>query len=293
MAIDNLNDQRLVSAEMKYFTPPADGSKPWTNINTDESSGERPRNYEYKSFDTRVENIRGQESQYTLDENGFQFFASPSVVKDDDYDNDELVKNKYYTEQAELLKKLTGASEVVVFDHTIRRHQPGVTADTPTNRHPVPYVHVDQTTSSARARVKRHIPSLAPSYLPSETDKPKRFQLINLWRPIRHQAFDHPLALCDYRSVSPGGLVHTTLRYDPNDRSKDGEINSVQHSPGHRWKYVKGMSPEEGVLIKCYDSKEDGSVAVFTPHSSFKDPTTPADAKLRESIELRFLVFYD
>ncbi|KAI9429441.1 hypothetical protein H4582DRAFT_2089171 [Lactarius indigo] len=53
------------------------------------------------------------------------------------------------------------------------------------------------------------------------------------------------------------------------------------------------MTPEEGVLIKCFDSIQDGSVAVLTPHTAFEDPTTPPDAEKRESIELRALVFYD
>jgi hypothetical protein len=39
-----------------------------------------------------------------------------------------------------------------------------------------------------------------------------------------------------------------------------------------------------------YDSKE--GVAQFTPHTAFGDPTTPKDAPLRQSIELRALVFY-
>ena len=42
-----------------------------------------------------------------------------------------------------------------------------------------------------------------------------------------------------------------------------------------------------------YDSIEDGSVAVLTPHTAFEDPATPAGAPPRESIELRALVFYD
>jgi hypothetical protein len=39
------------------------------------------------------------------------------------------------------------------------------------------------------------------------------------------------------------------------------------------------------------DSRED--VARLTPHTAFSDPTTPADAPARQSIELRALVFYD
>ena len=45
--------------------------------------------------------------------------------------------------------------------------------------------------------------------------------------------------------------------------------------------------------VGSFDSVQDGSVAMFTPHTSFEDPTTPKDAPFRESIELRALVFYD
>lgn len=131
----------------------------------------------------------------------------------------------------------------------------------------------------------RHLP---PTDAPRLLER--RFQIINLWRPIHHVAIDHPLALCDFRSVDrKTDLVPTTLKYP----DRDGETFSVQYNANHRWKYLRGMETDEVVLIKCYDSVEDGSVAVLTPHTAFQDPTTPPDAPLRESIELRALVFYD
>jgi hypothetical protein len=52
------------------------------------------------------------------------------------------------------------------------------------------------------------------------------------------------------------------------------------------------MQRDEAVLIKCYDSARDGR-ARFTAHGAFDDPTTPAGAPPRESIEARTLVFFD
>lgn len=103
-------------------------------------------------------------------------------------------------------------------------------------------VHVDQTTASAIARVHRHLPpSDAPALLR------RRFQIINLWRPISHAAYDWPLALCDFRTVDPkNDLVPTTLRYP----DRDGETFSVRFNPSHKWKYLRGMEPDELVLIK-------------------------------------------
>ena len=131
----------------------------------------------------------------------------------------------------------------------IRRRRPGVVDDSPQKRQPVPQVHVDQTAASATARVHRHLPAEdAPELLKH------RFQIINLWRPIGQPAWDWPLALCDYRSVDPKqDLIPTRLIYP----DREGETFGVKYNPNHRWKYLKGMSPEEFVLIKwyvCYDS---------------------------------------
>ncbi|KIJ33146.1 hypothetical protein M422DRAFT_183603 [Sphaerobolus stellatus SS14] len=109
--------------------------------------------------------------------------------------------------------------------------------------------------------------------------------IINLWRPISHTAEELPLALCDYRSINwDADLVPTTLRYSDHD----GETFTVKYNPNHKWKYMRNMITEEVVLIKCFDSKQDG--AILTPHTAFVDPTSPKDAPHRESIELHALV---
>ena len=70
-----------------------------------------------------------------------------------------------------------------------------------------------------------------------------------------------------------------------------GETYSFTYNPNHRWFYFPDMQRNEAVLLKCYDSKEDGR-ARFTAHTSFEDPTSPPDAPPRESIEVRALVFF-
>lgn len=59
------------------------------------------------------------------------------------------------------------------------------------------------------------------------------------------------------------------------------------------------MTPDEVMFIKCFDSRSEGrpngreGLAALTPHTAFVDPATPPDAKGRQSIEVRCLVFYD
>jgi len=271
-----------VSAELIYFVPPADGSKPYSDIMTDIRSG-TGRNWTQEPHQVEIENLRGNEDSVSLDTTGFGFYRHSQ--KYTSFSDDAEIEREYYPESIELVKKLTGASRIVPFDHTIRRRRPGELDDSPQKRQPVPLVHVDQTAESSAARVNRHLPaSDAPELLKH------RFQIINLWRPINRPAWDWPLALCDYRSIDrENDLVPSTLRYP----DRDGETLSVKYNPNHKWKYLKGMEPDEFVLIKCFDSKDDGKTAILTPHTAFDDLTKPEGAPLRESIELRLLVFYD
>jgi len=54
---------------------------------------------------------------------------------------------------------------------------------------------------------------------------------------------------------------------------------------------VPDLAPDEAILIKCWDS--DASVAQFTPHTGFEDPSTPPGTPPRESIEFRTIAFFD
>ncbi|CCM06615.1 uncharacterized protein FIBRA_08894 [Fibroporia radiculosa] len=272
---------RIVSAELLFYSPPKDGSTPYTLINADEAG--RRGNWIPDSHSVKIHDLRGQENSVTLDSAGFQFFkGAPTHTS---FSSETEIKEHYYPESISLVKHLTSAKRVVPFDHTIRRRRPGERDDSPSKRQPVPQVHVDQTPQSATARVHRHLPPAdAPALLQG------RFQIINLWRPFGHPAFDWPLALCDWRTVDrQGDVVPITLCYPDN---QNGETFGVKYSPAQRWGYLRGMKPDEFVLIKCFDSQDDGETAIFTPHTAFNDPTTPKDALYRESIELRLLVFY-
>jgi len=273
------------TATLSYFVPPQGGPgvRAYRELYVDPTTGQRKSNFTYEEKKVVIENLRGKEDTVSLDKTGFQYFHHTS--KHTSFDNEEEIVKEYYPETVELIKKLTGASRVELFDHTIRRRRPGQLEDGPDKRQPVSQVHVDQSAKASIARVHRHLPAKdAPKLLEA------RFQIINLWRPIHHPALDWPLALCDYRSVDLSReIVPVSLIYP----DREGETLSVRYSEHHKWKYLHGMTPDEIVLIKCFDSIQDGSVSVFTPHSGFNDPTTPEGTPARESIEIRSRVFYD
>jgi hypothetical protein len=116
----------------------------------------------------------------------------------------------------------------------------------------------------------------------------RRYCIVNLWRSTGTPILDTPLAVCDARSVAAGDLVAGEIRYP----DRVGEIYLFEHSARHRWHYFPEMNRDEVLVFKQYDSQVSG-VARFTPHAAFDLPHIPADAPLRESIEVRCLVLFD
>jgi hypothetical protein len=120
----------------------------------------------------------------------------------------------------------------------------------------------DYSAKSGPQRVRDFLPDEAEVLLKS------RFAEINVWRPIIELLKDTPLAVCDARSIAPNDLLPTDLVY----QHRVGEIYSVTYNSSHRWFYFPDMQRNEALLIKCYDSEEDGR-ARFTAHTAFDDPT--------------------
>jgi hypothetical protein len=280
MSLESVTLDRLlptIHAELNYLVPTSEKPRTYTY---DPPAGQ-PRTTTVNDARTvEITNARAILSEVSLDEEGFGLVEHHSAVRDF-YDDDE-VRRIYYAESEQILKDVTGADRVHIFDHTVRRRVPGgEDRRDGAPRQPVPRVHVDHTERSGPQRVH--------DLLPDEADKllQGRVQIINLWRPIRGPLQDAPLAVCDALSVKPEQLVPSDLIY----QDRVGETYSVTYDPDHRWYYVPEMTAQEVLLLKCYDSKTDGR-SRFAPHTAFTDPNTPSNALPRESIEIRALVFH-
>jgi len=254
-------------------------AKPYAYVEQPPAGVARSRG-DYRPLTVPIENARPFAADLRLDVEGFAVVRRPSAVRD--FWDEAQTLAIGHPEVAELVKAETGAARVVVFDHTRRRRLVGVedlSPDAP--RQPASRVHVDQTVLSGPQRVRDVMGAEAESLLR------RRAAIINVWRPVAHVARDWPLALADARTVAADDLIASDLIF-PHRR---GEIYVVAHNPRQRWLYVPDLEPDEAVLIKCWDSNP--SVARFAPHTGFEDPTTPADAPPRESIEFRTIAFFD
>lgn len=89
---------RDVRTEFNYFKDAEDGSPPHA-IHVG-----RPETYEHPTatHPATVHDVRGRESEYTLDKDGFEFVRNTAAEKD--FVDDDAVKAGYYAETEQLLK---------------------------------------------------------------------------------------------------------------------------------------------------------------------------------------------
>jgi hypothetical protein len=248
-----------------------------TSYNPPPGTGEVRRVGNYGQFNTRIHDARSIAGSLSLDREGFAFIRHDTRMGD--FYDDHVVREIYYPEVEQIVRGATGASKIVVFDHTIRVAQRGVERGL---RAPVRLVHNDYTDKSGPQRVRDLMGPEADERLH------RRYVEVNVWRPIRGPVQMSPLALADSASLAPGDLVTADLVY----ADRTGEIYHGLYNPGQRWFYFPHMERNEAVLIKCFDSLKDGR-ARFSLHTAFDDPTSPADAPPRESIEVRAFAFFD
>jgi hypothetical protein len=263
-----------IEATLSYIVD--DGTKVFTETGgpgaTDRRYGGTPDPRQVRIRNGRIA------GDFALEREGFRFVRHDTRVAD--FFNEDEVKRIYYPEMEALVKAETGASRVLVFDHTLR------TADDADRmarkiREVVQRVHNDYTEWSGPQRVRDLLPQEADELLR------RRFAIIQVWRPIRHPVETDPLAICDARSLSPKNLVISERRYP----DRIGQTYAITYDRSQQWYWFPHMRREEALVFKTYESLTDGRPR-WTAHTAFTDPTSPPNARPRESIEIRTLAFF-
>ncbi len=267
-----------VTAELKFL---ANLDEPLVYV---PSKGGGDRTDHIGNFTTReveVHDARRHLPSPGLDDAGFLLVRRPTAVTD--FYDDEQVATVYHREVEALLKELTGASGVEIFDDTRRTSSFEQQRDRKI-REPAAIVHNDYTAGSGVRRLRDHFADR-----PDEAERllQRRFAIINVWRSIAGPVLSHPLVLADATTVREEDLVAVERRAE----ERIGELQVALHHPDQRWYYYPTMQPDEALLFKTFDSATDGRTR-FVLHSSFDDPSSPPDAPPRESIETRCLVFF-
>ena len=228
--------------------------------------------------DARLRADAGSKDEFGMHPSGFNLHKFPTRVQN--FLDQAEVDSVYTAEIEAFLKATTGCYRVHVFDYTVRASDPAL-RELKQVREPAYLVHNDYTSNSGFVCLQESLGAEADDLARG------RFQIINVWRPLVDPVEDFPLALCDTRSLTTADLVDTERRA-PNHT---GEIQLALHSDGQRWFYFSRMRPDEVLVFKTFDSI-DGGVNPCSIHSAIRLPDAPADAKPRESVEARALVFY-
>jgi hypothetical protein len=245
------------------------------------TGGEAEIFYETEDRKVTIHDARGMAGELDLDRDGFVLLRSPTAVDDL---NDDAAMAQYDAELEALLKKATGADRVAVFDHTRRSDAEGGAANPDGARGPASRVHVDYTVKSGPVRAAD---AMGKDEVERVLGSGGRIVQVNVWRPITGPVERTPLALAAADSIAADQLIAVDQIFP--DRT--GEIYQLAHGPGQRWYWISGMERDEVILIKGWDSLDDGR-ARFTPHGAFCLPNQDTLGRPRESIEVRtYLIF--
>lgn len=226
---------------------------------------------------TEVEISDARRRNFTLDDNGF--CRVDHAWDHIDYFDNNSILNVYYPECEELVRRHTGASRVLAFDHNLRARIKKASADNlkgaganAVQEPLVTYgVHNDYTLESAprrieqmsqplgvndtlRARAAMHGRDATPPLDPLDLERllRGRWQFINVWRNVAcAPVLDKPLALCDAASTVPEDLVVFEIRY----ADRVGENFFSRANPRHAWYYYPSLTRDEAIMIKCWDSR--------------------------------------
>ncbi|OAA43583.1 hypothetical protein ISF_09668 [Cordyceps fumosorosea ARSEF 2679] len=217
-----------------------------------------------------IHDLRGQEAEFDLDRNGFQIVnhALETAIF-----NEETVANEYLPAVEVLLKSLEPGIDTYIFNWTLRSSnlpdpKPGTSIDLndPMLRlKPVHAVHVDQSPHAAIKRA-RSILGDDPSTLdnkrirvtksvqqPGDSRKGMLTGNRSVWRPIRNAVENYPLAVCDGSTVPQEKLIQV----DHVRKYYIGESLYPLQSASYRWYYLNRQTPDEVLLFKIFDSKEN------------------------------------
>jgi hypothetical protein len=200
-----------------------------SNTNRRRIANERP----HCAHNFLVTDVSGDEPKYTLDSHGFQYCRHDS--QDKAFIDERTTRSTYYQEGEQLLKHVTGANRVHIFNHKVRRgptHWHDLGFDNLKNRGPITKIHVDQSYVRAERRLRCELPDEADELVK------KRHQIIDVWRPIETIMKD-PIGVADVGSVPDSDLVGAEM----TEEDFRGEQWVVRYNPEHQWYYKYRMTP--------------------------------------------------
>ncbi|KAK9781073.1 putative Methyltransferase [Seiridium cardinale] len=237
-----------VTADISYFEPLEIHAreKPYiSNVPFIETHGPW-NNLNQVKHETTIVDIRGRESDFSLERNGFEYvkhtFEHPPTEDIDDFNH------PYVTEIEHFLQDHFKPSMVFMYDAIIRK----VGLDGYFQQ--ADAAHIDHTPENCQWRLEMALKK-------RELDlKPRRIRIVTAWKPLMERVTHWPIAVCDASTVS-SEECHAIDTVFPHYAS---ELYHIGYSDMHKWFYLNEQTNEEILLMQVYDSnKPDMTVGPY------------------------------
>ena len=230
--------------------------------------------FEMEDHPATVRNARRADTSFET--HGFTLVKDPVDI---DFSSQEDFEKRYYPHVSELVKKLTGASEVFTFMGIWRG------GEDEKGGGPALSAHVDFNEAAVRGQLNRLAPGREAEFAG------KRLVNINVWRGTK-LVENSPLAVCDARSVDKGDFLRVSFG-KPEGGFKEGMPAGLNmaHNPAHEWYYFPDMQPDEALVFRLFDTAN--ADWKMTGHTAIVDPSDTPGAPKRESFEVRTIAVFD
>lgn len=187
-------------------------------------------------------------------------------------------------EIAEVVRVTTGAAKAMCIGVQLRFAETSPRAGTGFNSLPARFVHGD-----FKGDAGMELFGFWPGF---DRRDHSRVAVFNAWRVITPPPQDTPLAVCDARTAAVEDSHDLTAVLEETEGAPQRHhIAAYAFEPRHQWYYFSGMTPEELLIFKTYESDPARPYAV--PHSAFDDPSFAESAVPRASAEARVLLAFD
>ncbi|MGW1783990.1 CmcJ/NvfI family oxidoreductase [Streptomyces sp. NPDC002143] len=233
-----------------------------------------------------LEDARSVNDGLDLDVHGFKLVRHTSSIATTG--TLTQLEDVYLDEMASFVKELVGAREVrpqrsgMLVRNSERVQKEKENGILP----PARFAHMDYTERSKESFLQLSVEDDGP-IAPYD-----RLAIYQTWRVISPPPQDTLLAVADTRTIADSDVFVMDSVLGPEEfPSCFFESRLSLPNEAHKWYYFPDMRTDEVLVFKGYDSDPDRCEDVM--HTAFDNPEAPADAPPRESIEARFLAFFD
>lgn len=230
-------------------------------------------------------NARYLDPAPTLASHGFQLVTAPTAA---DLMDTDVVRGPFYGECREMLRRVTGCAEVRGGAHEYRNGFGGQTGRRGVK--PTPNGSGGAYAQGIHADMCAAVEGRFSKLIPDE----RHFESINIWRSANRQTVQMmPLAVCDMRSVRPDDIVFGDGQNTGNIKQYTKVVDQrLIHGPHQRWYYFSDIAPDEVLLFRQYDTRQEEPNLRTVFHTAVEDPTALPDAPMRYTIEVRMQAIY-